>query len=733
MGRVIRWFKGDQMRGAGQWGWTIGMLGAGLVGAVLRLVDLGNRPMHPDEAVQALRFARLLEQGQYEYDPQEYHGPSLPYLSWAVVRAFGLRKLQELEAWHLRVVPAGIGILLVLGPWCLRRYLGRLACLVASWLTAISPALVFYSRYYIAEMLLVGFSWGGIVGWWGVRNWLGRFSSGPKQKLPFGLLVLLGSCLGLMYATKETWVIGLVSMLGGLWLTMPPVRAIPKAQGGWAFGVVVATGVAIWAMLFSSFGQNPAGLLDSLRTYLYYLPQAGGWGQDHVYPFWHYFQRLFAWKMPGGNWWTEMFVLLLALAGGLGAVGWRRFRLPARQRRLAQFLGAYTFIQAFIYSAIPYKTPWCALGFYHGMVVLAGLGWAAIWRTIDSGAHREASRFGNAFRWGPLGRITGGFATKAKPKLTEPVQQHLDVPLPGENKFCLPSGHTTGSQPFQKGKTHLGVWPTTKSGMNRRLLRGPWACLIKRGCLSALLLFGSGHLVWQAYRASFLAIADPTQPYLYAATTLEVAGLVATLEQIVQCHPDAEAVPIQVFFPDHQYWPLPWYLRRFRRVGWFGSFQEAVGSAPAPIILAHPDMEGDLREYCYSRQPPGQRRLYITELPQGPAQWEIRPHVWIRLYLRWDLWEAWREKISLVPPELGIGHFCNLFISPPLLPIFLTCFDSKSYGSTPFVSAIFNSNNSKELVLNRFDRMSKMAKIRVLDVPEVPANLCVPKNSFFCG
>jgi len=35
--------------------------------AVLRLVDLGNRPMHWDEANQALKFGRLLERGEYEY------------------------------------------------------------------------------------------------------------------------------------------------------------------------------------------------------------------------------------------------------------------------------------------------------------------------------------------------------------------------------------------------------------------------------------------------------------------------------------------------------------------------------------------------------------------------------------------------------------------------------------------------------------------------------------------
>jgi len=568
---------------AGRWGWTVGMLLAGLVGGALRLVDLGNRPMHADEAVQAVRFGRLLEQGHYRYDPQEYHGPGLPYLSWPVVRAFGLRQWKDLEAWQLRLVPAAVGTLLVLGPWCLRRSLGRPATLLAAWLTALSPALVFYSRYYIAEMLLVGFSWGAMVGWWGVRNWLVRLKAQPKEKIPVGPWLLLGICLGLMYAAKETWVIALASMAGAAGLTMPRLRAVPKGRLLVGIAVTVAAAVIVWAALFSSFGQNPAGLLDSVKTYAHYVRQAGGQGRggQHVYPFWYYFQVLFAWKQPGGSCWTEAAVLLLALAGGWAAATGHRFRvLKPRPIALARFLGIYILVQAFLYSVIPYKTPWCALGFYHGMVVLAGLGGAALWQ-----------------------------------------------------------------------------WATHRPSR---------AILLKKTLVLALLLGSSGHLAWQAYRASFVALADPGQPYLYAPTTLEVDRLVGALERIARCHPDGHAMPIQVFFPDHQYWPLPWYLRSFSRVGWFGSFAEAEGSAPAPVILAHPDMEGGLLEYCYFRQPPGQRRLYMsapgsqndpnssptqaadqrTGLEQEAWQWQIRPHTPIRLYVRWDLWEACREALS---------------------------------------------------------------------------------------
>jgi len=40
-----------------------------------------KRPMHGDETVHAIKFGELLEQGSYKYNPIEFHGPTLNYLS----------------------------------------------------------------------------------------------------------------------------------------------------------------------------------------------------------------------------------------------------------------------------------------------------------------------------------------------------------------------------------------------------------------------------------------------------------------------------------------------------------------------------------------------------------------------------------------------------------------------------------------------------------------------------
>jgi uncharacterized protein (TIGR03663 family) len=147
--------------------------------AVLRLADLPNRPMHCDEAVHALKFRELLEKNEYAYDPHEYHGPILNYLTLPIAWRAGASYLTEIDETHLRLLPAVFGILLVALVWLLRRDLGWVATIWAALLTAVSPAMVFYSRYYIQEMLLVCFTFGAVIAWWRFLRSVKREGAAP--------------------------------------------------------------------------------------------------------------------------------------------------------------------------------------------------------------------------------------------------------------------------------------------------------------------------------------------------------------------------------------------------------------------------------------------------------------------------------------------------------------------------------------------------------------------------
>ena len=74
---------------------------------------------------------------------------------------------------------------------------------------------------------------------------------------------------------------------------------------------------------------------------------------------------------------SELIILLLALVG-LGFTV--RGSVGGANPGLLRFVALYTVFMTIIYSLIPYKTPWCLLSFYHGIILLAGVGAACLFR-----------------------------------------------------------------------------------------------------------------------------------------------------------------------------------------------------------------------------------------------------------------------------------------------------------------------------------------------------------------
>lgn len=345
-------------------------LAALLVAAAFRFAELDRRPMHNDEAVNAVKFGQLWSGGGYRYDPDEYHGPTLHYLTAAWCRLTGAPGYRELDETRLRQVTALAGVLLVGAVLLWRPRLGPMAVLVAAWLTALSPVMVFYSRYWIHEPLLVLFTFLTIAGAWR----LARKPSWP-------MAVLTGLAAGLMAATKETFVLNVAATAAGLVAIWAGERRSPRegqrqlTGGHW----LIAAGVAMVtaALFFTSFGAHPAALLDPIRTYAPWLGRAGG-ASPHVNPWWFFGERLLWFQRGNGPVWSELFILVLALPGA--AVAFRPAWSRDSEVRLVRFLLGYTVSLSLLYSLIPYKTPWCALGFWHGWILLAGVGAGGLWQ-----------------------------------------------------------------------------------------------------------------------------------------------------------------------------------------------------------------------------------------------------------------------------------------------------------------------------------------------------------------
>jgi predicted membrane-bound mannosyltransferase len=313
-----------------------------VVAAVLRLPLLEHRPMHADEAILADKFGTLLATGAYPYDPHEYHGPMLARLAWISAHLAGRTTYATLSETVLRLAPAAAGILLALAPLLLTPLIGAPAASTAAALVAVSPAMVYYSRYFIPEMLLAL----ATALFLAALTWRGRAWS-----------LAAGAAAAFMIATKETAVLALAA--AGL-AYLAAFRPRPDWRGVALFLAALAAGVSVllappwrWAVLAEAAAS--------------YLQRAVG--GPHVHGWYAYLQWLTGW----GYRFSEAPIMLLAAAGMVAA--WRSAKPTHR------FLVFYTTLLAAFYFVVPYKTPWCAVSLLYALALTAGVAADALGRT----------------------------------------------------------------------------------------------------------------------------------------------------------------------------------------------------------------------------------------------------------------------------------------------------------------------------------------------------------------
>jgi uncharacterized protein (TIGR03663 family) len=528
-----------------RWG-ALALLLAIAAALALRVPGLATRPFHNDEAVNAVKVADLWEKGRYVYDPDEYHGPTLYYATLPFLWLSGAHSADELDDSILRLAPVCFGVGLVLLLLLLSDGLERHAVAWAAFFTAVSPAMVFYSRYFIHEMLLVFFSALTLGAGW-------RYT---QSRSALWALVT-GAGLGLMLTTKETFIITFVAMVLATMVTTWWTRRtaanheIPNyasrithrllAFWNWKHAALaLSAAFVVWLLLFSSFFTNFGGLMDSVRTYLPWLKRAGG-HSPHMHPWNFYLQRL-AWFHPAkGPVSSEALILILAALGAVVSLFKSRITdHGSRITTLPRFLAFHTIILTAAYSAISYKTPWCLLNFFLPMILLAGIGAASV---IE-------------------------------------------------------------------------------------LLRAPWLKVIVVFVLLAL----TSQLGWQAWRASFDYAADRRNPYVYAQTAPDLLNLVNRLEGIARTAPAGHNTIVKIVAPESDYWPLPWYLRRFKRTGWY----EKVPDDPfAPIVVVSSRLDARLDEKS-------DRKWIMAGLS------ELRPGKFLELYVELELWKKY---VATLPPN----------------------------------------------------------------------------------
>jgi hypothetical protein len=151
--------------------------------------------------------------------------------------------------------------------------------------------------------------------------------------------------------------------------------------------------------------------------------------------------------------------------------------------------------------------------------------------------------------------------------------------------------------------------------------------------LIVALLAAVFHLAVQDWRANFRYPADPRNPYVYAHTVPDLLRLTARVTDVAAFHPDGAGMLVKVIAGPYEQWPIPWYLRRLTRVGYWVTVAEAGRVDDAPVVIAAQDQAVAVAGVLGDR--------YIEE------HYGLRPDVVLTLFIErasWDRFIAARSR-----------------------------------------------------------------------------------------
>ena len=513
----------------------ISLIAIMLIAAVLRLYDLNLVPLHHDEGVNGNFLVRLVRDGEYKYDPENYHGPTLYYFAafipWITRLLFGVaaRDHYGLTTFTIRLIPALFGLGTIGIIFLLRRRLGTIATLAAALLLAVSPGAVYLSRYFIHETQFAFFTLGIVV--FGIRFY------DDRQPL---WLMLASSSAALLFATKETAMISVAVLLIAFGLTHIYRRLFRKAiaqpqpasksrkpagppENAWRkfineFGtanLLLSAAIAIVIFLFlnvvfyTSFFKNSQGVYDALKTFDIWRKT----GQTaHVHPPFTYVQWLFRQEGP------------LLVLGAIGAA----LVVVRPKNSLAVFAALWSFGLIAAYSLIPYKTPWLVLNFIPPLALIAGYVVQAIYQ-LERGQIRMVA-----------------------------MVVFIAVAVSGYQTIDLNFVNYDNDSPYYV--------------------------------------------------------------YVYAHTRRGTLELVRNIEQIA-ADGQKDQTGITIVSPD--YWPLPWYLRDYRRTAYFGQ----MAASTEQLIIANETQKEQMEQNFGA--------VYrMVPSKDASGSFELRPGVRLLLYTR---------------------------------------------------------------------------------------------------
>ena len=190
--------------------WELAGYGSLLLAAiVMRLWDLGARAMHHDESLHALYSWNLYSGQGYLHNPM-MHGPFQFEANAVLFYTFGDSDFTA------RLLYALVGTALIALPFLLRSRLGSGGALFTAALIAVSPAMLYFSRFARNDILMAAWAMGLVISMW-------RYMDEGRDRYLYISAALLALALG----TKETAYL-LIATLGLFLVLLTGIPALAR-------------------------------------------------------------------------------------------------------------------------------------------------------------------------------------------------------------------------------------------------------------------------------------------------------------------------------------------------------------------------------------------------------------------------------------------------------------------------------------------------------------------------
>jgi uncharacterized protein (TIGR03663 family) len=549
--------------------WLIACAAILLVAAFLRLYDLNLVPLHHDEGVNGNFLVRLVKEGAYHYDPANYHGPTLYYFAavfpWILRLLFGPNAQNNygLTTVAIRCVPALFGVATIALILTLRRNLGTIATLSAAFLLAISPGAIYLSRYFIHETLFVFFTLGIVV----VSL---KYFEDPHPVY----LILAALSAALLFATKETAMISAAVLVIALVLTRVYRSLWERSLGG-------GRGRR------KKKSRGYSGGAEDTRDF---FERAGG-------------------PTTLAIWLVVAFVIFMAVNVLFYSSFFTNYPQGVYDSLKTFQFWTKTGKEAHVHPFVTYI--WWLLLQESPLLILGAIGGTLV-------VLKPAKSFALFSALWAFGLIAAYSLIAYK---TPWLSLNFIVPL------ALISGLA-----IEWFYEELGKWEVSKR-TRWYVLAG--ILLVATGPMPGVVrAFDQKEIHWKTFIPGYQTIDlnfinydndNRYYVYVYAHTRRETLKLFAEINQLAQRTHQGTETGITIVSPE--YWPFPWYLRDYKRVGYFGHMSPST----EPIIIARQDQAAEVQATF------GDRYQQIQSGFNTAGSFPLRPGVDLLLYTRREL------------------------------------------------------------------------------------------------